>query len=136
MEAKASQALSLPKCYSPPDAAYQVLTTLPKVPLEPSHLSDALTYHIEGSPYGCQQLFGGNFCCPCWSFGASLVVLVVKNLPANTGDIRDVGSIPGVGRSPGGGYGNPLQHSCLENPTDRGAWWDHGVAESDMTEAT
>ena len=46
----------------------------------------------------------------------SQVVLVIKNLPANAGDIRDVGSIPGSGRSPGGGHGNPLQYSCLENP--------------------
>ena len=46
------------------------------------------------------------------------------------------GSIPGSGRSPGGGHGNPLQYSCLENPMDRGAWWatGHGVSESDMTE--
>ena len=47
--------------------------------------------------------------------------LVIKNLPANAGDIRDTGSIPGSGRSPGGGHGNPLQYSCLENPMDRGA---------------
>ena len=47
----------------------------------------------------------------------------VKNLPAIAGDIRDMGSIPGLGRSPGGGHGNPLQYSCLENPMDRGAWW-------------
>ena len=51
------------------------------------------------------------------------MVLVVKNLPANAGDIRHVGLIPGLGRSPGGGHGNPLQDSCLENPMDRGAWW-------------
>ena len=51
---------------------------------------------------------------------ASQVVLVVKNLPASAGDIRDVGSIPGWGRSPGGGHGNSLQYSCLENPMDRG----------------
>ena len=55
-------------------------------------------------------------------WGASQVVLVIKNSPANAGDIRDVGSIPGSGRSPGGGYGNPPQYSCLENPTDRGGW--------------
>ena len=47
---------------------------------------------------------------------------MVKNLPANAGDIRDVGSIPGSGRSAGEGHGNPLQYSCLENPMDRGAW--------------
>ena len=47
---------------------------------------------------------------------------VVKNPPANARDIRDAGSIPGLGRSPGGGHGNPLQYSCLENPLDKGAW--------------
>ena len=52
---------------------------------------------------------------------ASQVVLVVKN-PANAGNIKDVGLIPWSGRSPGGGHGNPLQYSCLENPMDRGAW--------------
>ena len=50
------------------------------------------------------------------------MVLVVKNLPASAGDIRDVGSVPGLGRSPGGGHDNPLQYSCLENPIDRGSW--------------
>ena len=62
-------------------------------------------------------------------FCASQVALVVKNPPANAGDIRDVGSICGLGRSPGGGLGNPLQYSCLENPMDRGAWQAtvHGV---------
>ena len=60
------------------------------------------------------------------------MVLVVKNLPANAGDIRDTGLIPGLGRSPGGGSGNPLQHSCLENAMDREAWQAtvHGVAKS------
>ena len=48
------------------------------------------------------------------------MVLVVENLPANTGDISDPGLIPGLGRSPGGGHGNPLQSSCLENPMNRG----------------
>ena len=48
---------------------------------------------------------------------------MVKNPPANAGDIRDTGSIPGLGRSPGRGHGNPLQYSCLENPMDRGAGW-------------
>ena len=59
-------------------------------------------------------------------------MLVVKNLSANAGDIRDVGSIPGSGRSPGGGHGNPLQYSCLENPMDRGDWWAtvHRVTKS------
>ena len=53
---------------------------------------------------------------------ASQVRLVVKNLPANAGDLRDVGSIPGSRRSSGGGHDNPLQYSCLETPMDRGAW--------------
>ena len=50
------------------------------------------------------------------------MALVVKILPANAGDMRDAGSIPGSGRSPGGGHGNLLQYSCLENPMDKGAW--------------
>jgi len=49
------------------------------------------------------------------------VVLVVKNAPASARDVRDMGLISGLGRSPGGGHGNPLQYSCLENPMDRGA---------------
>ena len=53
------------------------------------------------------------------TYWASQVVLVVKNLLASTGDVRDMDSIPGLGRSPGGGHGNPLQYSCLENPMDR-----------------
>ena len=58
--------------------------------------------------------------------------LVEKNTPANGGDIRDVGSIPELGRSFGGGHGNPFQCSCLENPVDRGAWQAtvHAVTES------
>ena len=57
---------------------------------------------------------------------------MVKNLPANAGNISDAGLIPGSGRSPGGGHGNPLPYSCLENPMDRGAWWAtvHRVTES------
>ena len=50
------------------------------------------------------------------------VVLVVVNASANAGDVRNTCSIPGLRRSPGGGHGNPLQYSCLENPMDRGAW--------------
>ena len=66
------------------------------------------------------------------SQGASPVVLVVKNLPVNAGEIRDTDSIPESERSPGRGHSNPLQYSCLGNPTDRGAWWStvHRVAQS------
>ena len=64
---------------------------------------------------------------------------MVKNLPASAGDIRDVGLIPGLGRSLGGGHSNPLQYSCLENPMDREAWratvhWVH--KESNMAQVT
>ena len=65
------------------------------------------------------------------------MALAVKNPPANAGDLIDVSLIPGFGVSPGGGQGNPLQYSCLENPRDRGAWWGYspwGLKESDMTE--
>ena len=60
------------------------------------------------------------------------MVLVIKNPPANVGDIRDKGSIPGSGRSPGGEHDNLLQYSCLENPIDSGAWWAivHRVTKS------
>ena len=63
---------------------------------------------------------------------ASQGALVVKNLPANVADLRDTGSTPGSGRSPGGGHRNPLQYSCLENSTERGAWQAmvHRVAKS------
>ena len=63
-------------------------------------------------------------------------MVVVKNLPANVGDVTDASSIPVSGRFPGGGHGNPLHYSYLENPMDRGAWWAtvHRVTESDRTE--
>ena len=66
------------------------------------------------------------------------VALVVKNPPASEGDVRDLGSVPGLGRSLGGGHGNPLQYSCLENPMDTGAWRAtvHSFTESDTTEIT
>ena len=66
------------------------------------------------------------------------MALLVKTPPVNAGDIREMGSIPGSGRFPGGRHGNPLQYSCLESPLYRGAWWAvvHRVAESDMTEVT
>ena len=73
-----------------------------------------------------------------WRAFVLSLVLVVKNLLANAGDEREVGSISGSGRSPEVGNDNPLQYSCLENPMDRRAWWAivHGVTESYKTEAT
>ena len=61
-----------------------------------------------------------------------MVALVVKNLPAKAGNVRDMGSVPGLGRSSRVGNGNPLQCSCLENLMDRGGWWAavHGVTKS------
>ena len=61
-----------------------------------------------------------------------MLALVIKNLPANARDVRDLDFIPRSGRSPGGGHGNPLQYSCLENPTDRGARQAtvHGIVNS------
>ena len=63
---------------------------------------------------------------------------MIKNLPADAGDPKDAGSVPGLGKSPGEGHGHPLQYSCLENPMDREAWQAtvHRVSESDMTEVT
>ena len=74
----------------------------------------------------------------CAGSWASHAVLVLKNLPANAGHIRDVGSVPGSGRSPGGGQGDSLHYSCLENPMNRAAWQAtvHRVIELDTTEAT
>ena len=59
---------------------------------------------------------------------------LVKNPPVKAGDVRDVGLVPGSGRSLGGGHGNPFQYSCLENPMNREAWWDtvHGVTNSQI----
>ena len=64
--------------------------------------------------------------------GKFLVVQIVKNLPASAENKVDMSSVPGLGRSPEGGNGNPLQYSCLENSIDRGAWWAaiHGATKS------
>ena len=74
---------------------------------------------------------GKQICGGLYYLLASQVVLVVENPSAKAGDVRDAGSIPGSGRSPGGGHDNPLQCSCLENPMDRGAWRTtvHGVTK-------
>ena len=67
-----------------------------------------------------------------------LMLVVKKNLPPNAGDARDGSSIPGLGKSPGGGHGNPFQYSCLGNPMGRGVWWAtvHRVIKSDTTDMT
>jgi len=69
---------------------------------------------------------------------AQVVALLVKDLPANAGDIKDMGLIPGFGRFPGGRHGNPFPYSCLENPMDKEAWraMVHRVAELDTNEVT
>ena len=81
---------------------------------------------------GFLSLLELSFLYGCGSEGTSQVVLSVKDPSASAGDAGDVGSIPRLGRSPGEGNGNPLRYSCLENPTDRGAWWAtvHGVTKS------
>ena len=94
-----------------------------------SHPVSGFPFYVLCPPNRSKNLI---FFCLMSKQGASQVELVLKNLPANAGDARDVDSIPGLGRSPGGGHGNPLQYSCLENPMDRGAWCPtvHGVANS------
>ena len=69
-----------------------------------------------------KSFLSGVMKCSGISDGCTCLLLVVKNPSASAGDIRDSGSIPGSGRSPGRGHGNPLQYSCLENPMDRGTW--------------
>ena len=78
-----------------------------------------------------------------WGWKASQVTLVLKSLPASPEEVKDEGSIPVSGRSPAGGYGNPFQYSCLENPMDREAWRAmvhriavHRVAKSQTRQAT
>ena len=90
---------------------------------------------LTDSSLGCRS------CLSCFTGkpAEAQVVLVVKNLPASAGDLRDVSSVPGLGRSPGRGHGNPLQYSCLENPMDSRALAGHspqGHTESDATEVT
>ena len=85
----------------------------------------------------CTCAVGNLIAHPYMGLWASQLSPVVKNLPANEGDLRNMGSIPGLGRSPEGCHGNPLQHSCLENPMDRGAWQAavQRVTESDTEES-
>ena len=83
-----------------------------------------------------ERVFSLPIIIPYMTMGVSQVALVVKNLPANAGDSRDVGSIHALGRSPGGGHGNPLQYSCLKNPHGQrslASYSPRGRKESDMT---
>ena len=117
--------------------------------LEPTRLLCPWDFPGKNAGVGCHFLLqgivsaqGSNPCLLHWQVGSlplsysvfrtCRVALVVKNPPANAGDIRDLDSIFGSGRSPRGGHNNPLQHSCLENPMDRGVWWArvHGVSKS------
>ena len=77
--------------------------------------------HDTSAPRGGHRQGSGKMV--AWDLRASQMELLVKNPPTNAGDFRDASSIPGSRRSPGGGHGNPLQDSCLENPMDRGARW-------------
>ena len=90
------------------------------------------------SPWGCKESDTTEKLFTILDIRDYQVVLVVQDLPVNAGDLRDAGWIPGSGRSPGGGHGNPFQYSCLENSRDRGAWQAmvHRVVESDTIQAT
>ena len=93
------------------------------------HIPILSSYHTK-SPYSCKVAFITLYCDPYPVFPGDSVV---KNLPINALDIRDSGSIPGLGRSPGEGNINPLQCFCLGNPMDRGIWQVHGLQELDIT---
>ena len=120
---------SPPPCLSLPDSGPQPRGRAPPVTALP-------VYSSLVSPQFLQLPLTGNN--SLYSTLGSPDDAAIKNMPASTGDARDAGSIPGSGRSPGGGNGSPLRYPCLENPTGRGAWRAliPGVAESDMTEHT
>ena len=104
-----------------------------------SILTKSCEHILEGGFLGAVQYEESKIIGQCKQRQASQVALVVKNHPANAGDRRDVGLIPGTGRSPGGGNGTSLQYSCLENPHGQRILvgyspWGH--KESDMTEMT
>ena len=96
--------------------------------MSPLHQKSWAKENGKGASHGVSRLgFGVNFAHYLVTYatlgGASQMALEVKNLLANAGDIRDLGSIPGSGRPPGRGNGHPLHYSCLEKTKDRGAWW-------------
>ena len=105
--------------------------------MSPLHQKSWAKENGKGASHGVSRLgFGVNFAHYLVTYatlgGASQMALEVKNLLANAGDIRDLGSIPGSGRFPGGGNGYSLQYSGLENSMDRGSWWAmvHGISKS------
>ena len=103
-------------------------------PLQYSSLGNSKDCTVHWSANSRTQLSDFHF-----HFRSYKVALVVKNPPAKVEDVRDVGPVPRSGRFHGGGNGNPLQYSCLENPKGRGAWWatgSRGRKESDITEHT
>ena len=102
-------------------------------PVSPALLVDSLP--TREAPSYTTYLSANKSCQNSFPYGntqAFQVALVVKNLPANEGEVRDVGSISRSERFPGGGHGSPLKYSCLENPMDRGVWWAmvHRVTQS------
>ena len=102
-------------------------------PVSPALLVDSLP--TREAPSYTTYLSANKSCQNSFPYGntqAFQVALVVKNLPANEGEVRDVGSISRSERFPGGGHGSPFPYSCLENPMDRGAWWAtvHRVTQS------
>ena len=112
-----------------PDVHAQDVSVLDRSQLKKENKSVLLLSH----PVACGKNPGNqNYYLSNVRHQASQEALVVKNLPANAGDKRDLGSIPGLGSSPGGRHSNPFQYSCLENPMDRGTWQAtvHGVTES------
>ena len=94
-------------------------------------VSKSIDFGIFGLCWSQLQWIPRDYCIRRICFWTSQVTLVVKNPHANAGDVRDTGSFPGSGRSPGEGNSNPLQYSCLENPMDIGAWQAtvHGVTK-------
>ena len=95
----------------------------------PSQTHSEVIYQLSGHPLAQSS---GHIIIAVTVFSrASQVVLVVKNQPANAVDVKDLGLVPGLRRSPGGEHGNPLKYSCLENPVDKGSWQAivHGVTK-------
>ena len=127
--------------------ALRISATIPVVKTTgPTPYSSEIIVHSVCKMSQTLGLNQGQFCCPgdIWQRKPGNILegfpggSLVKYPPANEGDTGDVGSIPGSGKSPGGGNGNPLQYSCLENPKDRGAWWTtvRGITELDTTQHT